>query len=214
MIKQAKVIRAPAEAAVVPLTDVRASADRARVLRKVLADASERAAQVLATAQQRALALTQEAERTAAALRLSAADEGRAQGYAEGLARLALVSRLEAEADQRGLERSVEMARILAERLIGDALASDPVAVAGLAAQALAEVRGARQVKLHANPGDVRALEEHLVGKLAGLSIVADATCGRGDFRVVTDVGTIDANLGVRLDLLSAKLADVLRKGA
>lgn len=214
MIKPAKVIKAPVEAAVTAVAHEPASADRARVLRRVLVDASERAAEVVATAEQRARELTQEAERTAAALQLSAAEEGRARGYAEVLTRLALVARLEAEVDRRGLERSIEMARILAERLIGAALVSDPATVAGLASQALAEVRGARQVKLHANPSDVPALEEHLARELAGLAIVADATCARGDFRVVTDVGTIDAQLGARLDLLTAKLAEVLRKGA
>jgi flagellar biosynthesis/type III secretory pathway protein FliH len=214
MIKQAKVIKGPAASAVVPLAPARDPSHRARVLRKVMVDASERAAQVLASAQQRAHETMRQAEQAASTLRHGAVDEGRARGYAEGLARLALVSRLEAEVDQRGLERSIEMARILAERLIGGALMTEPSVVAGLASQVLTEVRGARQIKLYVHPDHVSALQVHLGQVLAGLSIVADATCGRGDFRAVTDVGTIDAKLGDRLDLLSAKLAEALRKGA
>jgi flagellar biosynthesis/type III secretory pathway protein FliH len=214
VIKQAKIIKAPAASAVATLVHVQHPPKRAQVLRKALVDASERAAQVLAIAQQGARELTRDAEQAASTLRQRAVDEGRAQGYAEGLSRLALVSRLEAEADQRGLERSIEMARILAERLIGGALTTEPSVVAGLASQVLSEVRGARQVKLYVHPDNLAGLRVHLGEVLAGLSIEADATCGRGDFRAVTDVGTIDAKLDDRLDLLTARLAQALRKGA
>lgn len=210
MIKPAKVIKGPSAAAAEPL--VQEPRDRARVLRRALVEASERAESVLAQAEQRARELTREAERAASNLRSSAADEGRARGYAEALARLALVGRLEAEADERGLERTIEIARILAERLIGTALTTDPSVVAGLAAQVLTEVRGARQAKLYVHPADESSLREQV--DASGLSIVADPACGRGDFRVVTDVGTIDAKLGERLDLLVVKLSDALRKGA
>jgi flagellar biosynthesis/type III secretory pathway protein FliH len=214
MIKQATVIKASGASTAVPLVPAQAPSDQARVLRKTLVDASERAEQVLANAEQRARELLRDAERDVSTLRLRAEDEGRARGYAEALSRLALVTRLEVEADQRGLERSIEIARILAERLIGGALTTDPSTVAGLASQVLTEVRGARQVELHVHPADVASLQEHQGRGLAGLSIVADATCARGDFRAVTDVGTIEAKLGDRLDLLTAKLAEALRKGA
>lgn len=214
MIKNAKVIKAPAAAAAVPLAAAEGASDRASVLRKVLVEASERAEQVIARAEQRAQELMRDAERARAALLLAARDEGRAAGYADALARLALVARLEAAEDERGLQRSIEIAKILAERLIGGAIATDQATLASLATQVLAEVRGARRIELHVHPADVAVLQEHLAGVLAGLHLVGDSTCARGDFRAVTDIGTIDAKLGNRLDILAAKLSEVLRKDA
>jgi len=210
MIEPAKGIKGPAASESVPST-TQQDAPRAQVLRRVLVEASERAEQVLAEAELRARQLVSDAERRADDVRRVAVEEGRAQGHAEALARLNVVARLEAEADQRALERSVEMARILAERLIGVALTIDDVAVSGLATQVLSEVRGAHRIELHVHPADVAVLERANL-PASGLAIVADSTCARGDFRAVTDVGTIDAKLGERLDLLAVKLAEVVRK--
>lgn len=211
MIKPAKVIKAPAATESVPVAPTAVTAARANVLRRVLVEASERAEQVLSEAEQRARQLVSDAERSAGDVRRVAVEEGRAQGYAEALARLNIVARLEAEADQRGLDRSVEMARILAERLIGAAVRVDDSAVVGLATRVLTEVRGAHRIELRVHPADVAALERASL-PASGLEIVADDSCGRGDFRAVTDVGTIDAKLGERLDLLAVKLAEALRK--
>ncbi len=184
-------------------------------MRRALVEAEERADVLLAESRKQARELTLEAERVATALREKATEEGRARGYAEVLSRFASLNRLEAETDERGLARSVEMARILAERLIGASIAADEATVAALAGQVLSEVRGARQVKLNAHPADVAVLEEHLgpTGVLHGLTVVADATCSRGSFRIATDVGTMDAQIGERLDLLTVTLGETLRRG-
>lgn len=212
MVKLARVIKGP-DAATVPLAPEPVPFDRARVLRRALVEASERAEQVTARAERHAQQLVRDAEEAAAAARRVAIEEGRALGYAEALARLDVIGRLEAEGDQRGLERSIEMARLLAERLIGRALVSDPGTVADLASQVLSEVRGAHRITLHVHPNDAAVLSEQLGQSLTGVSVVSDATCRRGGFRAVTDVGSIDAELGDRLDLLAAKLAQALRKG-
>lgn len=213
MVQQARVIKRP-DAAAVPLAPESAQFDRARVLRRAFVEASERAEQITARAERHARQLVRDAEEAAAAARRVAIEEGRASGYAEALARLDVIDRLEAESDRRALERSIEMARLLAERLIGRELASDPSAVVDLASQVLSEVRGAHQITLHVHPDDAAALSEHFDQSQTGVAVVSDATCARGDFRVVTDVGSIDAELGDRLDLLAAKLAHALRKGA
>lgn len=213
MIVRAKVLKSPYGATVDALAPTDASPRRARVVRKAIVDASERAAAIVAEATERAARVVAEAEQAAATLRRTAMDEGRAQGYAEVLARVDVVARLEADVDARSMARNVEMARILAERLIGTAVTLEPLAVVDLASQVLAEVRGARQLQLHTHPEDVATLTNAL-GAVPGLSVVPNAGCGRGDFRVVTDVGSIEAKLGERLDLLASKLAEALRKGA
>lgn len=216
MIHRAKVLKAPDASTALPLGRVHSPSNRARVVRRVLVEAEQRAEELLLRVQNEALAVRQAAESSAAALRKAAADEGRAQGYAEVLARFAALARLEAATDARGLARSVELARILAERLIGASIAADENTIVALAEQVLSEVRGARRIELHVNPADLVVLEAQL-GKpsaLDGLTFVANAGCARGNFRIVTDVGTMDAEVGERLDLLAAKLADTLRKGA
>ena len=55
----------------------------------------------------------------------------------------------------RDLDRSIAIAKVLAERLIGRALELDPSVVASIAREALAEARGARRVRLEANALDV-----------------------------------------------------------
>lgn len=213
MIARAKVLKSPYGATVDALAPTDASPRRARVVRKTIVEASARAAAIVAEASERAAHIVAAAERAAADLRGAAVEEGRARGYAEVLSRVEVVARLEADVDARSAGRNVEMARLLAERLIGAAVGLEPLTVAGLASQVLAEVRGARQLQLHVSPDDVATLSRAL-GATPGLVVVPDAGCGRGDFRVVTEVGSIEAKLGDRLDLLAAKLAEALHNGA
>ena len=76
---------------------------------------------------------------------------------------LALAAR-EADFDERNLDRAVELARLLAERLLGEALAIDPARVAALARAALAEARGARRAVIAAHPDDAAELGPRLGG--------------------------------------------------
>lgn len=216
MIHRAKVVKgASAVPLVAPGESEGMVSHRARVVRHVVVEAERRAQELLTTAEEHVRALVERAEREASAQREQAIEEGRARGYGEVLSRFAALQRIEAAADERGLSRSVELARLLAERLIGASIAVDDDTVTALATQVLSEVRGARQITLYANPNDVTVLQAHTQGSgvLHGLRLVADETCERGNFRVSTDVGTMQANIGVRLDLLTAKLAEALRKG-
>lgn len=214
MIHRARVLKGPDVDLASPVGHAEVSANRARVLRRALVEAEERAEVLLRRAKQQASDALSEGESAAQILKQNASEEGRAHGYAEALGRVAALARMEAELDERHLSRSVELARVLAERLLGASIAADSSTVAALAAQVLTEVRGARQIKLYAHPTDVEVLAEKLPTQaLVGLTVHAEAECARGDFRVVTDIGTMDARLGDRLDLLTSKLAETLRKG-
>lgn len=216
MIHRAKIVKSASAEPLLATREAESVAhDRARVVRGVVVEAERQARELLNVAEEHARAIVQRAERDASAKREEAMEEGRARGYDEVLSRFAALERLEAAADERGLSRSIELARLLAERLIGAAVAVDDDTVTALATQVLSEVRGARQVTLFANPDDVTILQPHTQGNgaLRGLRLIADSACERGNFRVATDVGTMEANVGVRLDLLAAKLAETLRKG-
>jgi len=56
----------------------------------------------------------------------------------------------------------VDLAKLLAERLLGESLRVAPEQVVSLAKQALGEARGARRIQLVAHPDDARILEQSL----------------------------------------------------
>lgn len=213
MLKRATVIPAlrATEAEVVAPNVV--PSRRATVVQGKVLEAKERATALVEAAQARAEDIVAQAEQRAKTMAQEAAELGRAEAYAEIIARTAAIGELEARADERNLERSVSLARLLAERLLGERLLLHEDTIALLAQQALSEVRAARSVRLLANPQDAVRLQERLGTMHAGLVVAPEATLARGDFHIVTDVGTIDAPLGERLELLASKLLASLKKG-
>jgi flagellar assembly protein FliH len=139
--------------------------------------------------------------------------EAREQAHAELAARwLALRAgeqkRIGGDADQL-----IALAVALSERLLGAALELDPRRIAELARAVIAEARGARRAVIDAHPLDSAALREHLT--LEGLDVQTvevrdDAALARGELRLHTDVGTIDARLAPRFERLAAALRDAL----
>jgi flagellar biosynthesis/type III secretory pathway protein FliH len=79
----------------------------------------------------------------------------------------------------------------------------------------LAEARGARRVRLIAHPEDATLLQRSLpeLGiDAAALSIETDPSRARGNLRLETDIGVLDAELAPQLDRLVARLARSLPK--
>src|SRR5207237_6293883 len=99
---------------------------------------------------------------------------------------------------ERDLDRAIALARVLAERLIGEAIAQSPETITALARQALAEARGARRVRIEAHPLDAEALRRHLSMVTQALSqgsavvdVVENAELARGSLCVHTDLGAL-----------------------
>jgi flagellar biosynthesis/type III secretory pathway protein FliH len=184
-----------------------------RVVQKELLDAHDHAERLLATATERAALIVSDAERAAAELRLCAEAEGRAEASAAIAARALRLAHNELSADERGLDRSVELARLLAERLLGESLRVAPEQIRSLARQALSEARGARRIKLVAHPEDAHILEQSLA--TMGLDpsttqVRADPHRGRGSLRIETEIGVLDAELAPQLERLALKLRESL----
>jgi flagellar biosynthesis/type III secretory pathway protein FliH len=179
-----------------------------RVVPPGVVDAAEQARDILKRAEHAAQAILTGAREEAAAGKARAADEGRAEAAADFAERsLARVAR-EREHDERALDRLVDLARVLAERLLGTTLELDPSRVAALARQALTEAQGARRIDIVAHPEDAVLLERELdLASVAEVTrIVPDATRTRGSLRFDTDLGTLDADLAPQLDRLAKKL--------
>ena len=182
-----------------------------RVLKKAAADASVLAAEKLALAEARALAIVEGAEARARSVRDAAQLEGQLAAWAELAAAWMKLRAEEADRDARDLDRSIELARAMAERLLGEELGLSPVKVLSIAKQVLTSMRQARRIELRAHPDDAALLsrEARSLG-LEGvpLEIHADPTRTRGSLLVDTDLGTLDANVSLQLDRLVRALRD------
>lgn len=185
----------------------------ARVVPEGVVSASEQARAIVARAEAAASALVAQAETRAAALGAELATRAKSDAATALAARELAVAAREANARERHLDDSVALARLLAERLLGEALRVDPSRVVALARQALTEARGARQVSLAAHPEDVPLLERALAaGELTPLVlVVGDPKRPRGSLRLDTELGTLDAELAPQLDRLAEKLREALR---
>lgn len=199
-----------------PTRELRARLPQGKVASRDVLAAAAQATAIVARAEQRAAELVAAAQAEAATLRLRAEAEGRADAAASLAARSLALAAREAESDERALDRLVEVARLLAERLLGEALELAPDRVLSLARQALAEARGARRVTIVAHPEDAARLERSLagLGLAADTRVVADPRRPRHNLRLETDIGTLDAELAPQLERLALKLRETLGHGS
>lgn len=173
-------------------------------------EAHAAAERLLEAARAEAQAWVDAARAASAEVRHRAAEDGRAEGVASLAAREIELAARVARADAGALDRIVALATLLAERLLGEALAVEPSRVTALARQALAEARGAQRVRVVAHPEDAALLSSDLerLGVPGGaVEVVASAARERGSVRLETDVGVIDGELAPQL----ARLASALR---
>jgi flagellar biosynthesis/type III secretory pathway protein FliH len=187
-----------------------------RVAPKAQVDASAEATRLLAKARVEAQSLIAAAERKAADLKLLAEAEARAEASAKLAAHALSLANHEAKADERALERTVALARLLAERLLGASLAIAPEQVVALAKQALSEARGARRLSIVAHPEDAKLLSQALPSlgvAIETVRILPDGSRGRGSLRIETDIGVLDADLAPQLDRLALRLRETLPHG-
>lgn len=197
----------------VPISGSEAVA-RARVMGREVVDSKEQAMQIVREAEARAGAIVAEAEVVVAGLRAKAIEEGRAEGAA-ALSQAWIRLRAEENArDERDLERSLALARILAERILGETLTLEPERIVEIAKQALLQARLARRIKIVAHPADIATLSREAASlelEPAVVELHADPARSRGSLRFETDLGTLDADLAPQLDRLVATLRDGLR---
>lgn len=206
-LRRARVIKGalPATGEAAPATTLTSPATRGeelgrRVPRATL-DARDDAARILAEARAEATRIGEEAARAA-----------REREIARVAAEVLVLRRTEEERAERELDRTVQLAVLLAERLVGEALRVEPERIAALAAEALRETRGARRVRVEASAEDVATLEG-LVAEL-GLDVAEvapSAELGRGSLVVHTELGRVDARLAPQLARLAEALREALR---
>jgi flagellar biosynthesis/type III secretory pathway protein FliH len=200
---------------VTPLAgDTAQQGDRgAVILRREVLAAKREAETILEHAEKQAQQLLQQTEQQARSAREAAERAGYEAGLALAVEQVVRVARKEEELDQRALSRSIEIAQLLAERVVGKTLNESPDALAEMARAALEEVRGARQVRFLVAPDDVECIAQALARDLGSPMLVqveAHPDLQRGDFEMRTDKGVLTAKLADRLRLLAKVLAERL----
>lgn len=146
--------------------------------------------------------------------------DGLARGYADGAARVrAEVERLQQllarfSRPLQALDDDVEqllvaMALDVGRRLAQQTLDADPAGVAVIVRHAIAALaQPVRKAAIHLHPDDAALLQQQGLdgADAADWQLVADASLGRGDCRVITDSAQVDA----RMDTREAGLARAL----
>jgi len=190
---------------------------RARIIKSVFVDSRDtpradrlarRISREVMDAKKEAERIVADARTRATEARAEAAREAREQEIARVAAELLAVRDAEEKRAEREIDRTIEVAVLLAERLVGEALKVEPERIAALAHEALRETRGARRVKIEASPDDVKPLTSVLTEVSISADVVANADLARGSLVVHTDLGRVDA----RLSPVLSRLAEALRE--
>ena len=179
-----------------------------------------RAAVSIDAARNEADALVAQAEAQAEAIRREAAERGRQEGYAEGMAAARTVIDPAAEALRAAAERiellrhevsdavereAMELASAVGEKVLAGALAVEPGRVADVVTGALRGMVERERIVVQVAPEDlelVREAAERISGSLGGLDrleIQAERRVERGGAIVLTPEGEVDARIETKL---------------
>jgi flagellar assembly protein FliH len=211
---RARIVPASDAARARPLLEPGLSDGPRRRIARVEIEARLAAERIVSDAHAEANAIVAEARDKAAASLVEASEEARKEAHAELAAKWLALRQAEQHAIDREGERLVPIAVVLAERLLGASLALDPSLIVDLTRAVLDETRGARRAMVDAHPLDAAELRERLTTNgldLQSVEVRSDEALARGELRLHTDVGTIDARLAPRFERLAATLRDALK---
>jgi flagellar biosynthesis/type III secretory pathway protein FliH len=191
-------------------------AETKRRLAKEAVEASLLAKRILDEARAAASETLRQAREEAARTAADAAKEAREDEVAKLAAGFLALRVADEQRAERDLDRTIGLACVLAERLLGEALERDPARVLALARQALLEARGAHRAVIEASPLDAETLRSHVLsltsaeGSFDALDIRVDPVLSRGSLRIHTNLGDLDAQLTPQLERLAKALRDAL----
>ena len=214
-VERARVIKAGRSAGASASASASAGTETARRIPRVVVDAHAVAAKLVEDAKARAKAIVADAAANATAIAEEVAREARETEIARVAAEVIAVRAGAERRAEKELDRTIEVAGLLAERLVGEAIAVEPARIAALAHDALKETRGARQMRIEASAGDVAALQEVLAALGEGVATIeVSPDLARGSLIVHTELGRVDARLAPQLGRLAAALREVLRESS
>jgi Flagellar assembly protein FliH len=190
---------------------------RGAILPKEVADAKTQVKDLIRQAHADARQILAHAQAQADDLILQQQARARADALCLVVGETLELRKRQVELSKSVLDRSVGFATLLAERLLGEELELSPERIRALARQALKEAAGARQAVIVAHPRDAAELKAGLLGlgaMLDSIGIEEDARLSRGQLRVETELGVIEADLKGQLDRLAVQLKKLLESHA
>jgi len=181
-----------------------------RIVARERLDATVAAAEIVSAAKREAESTRLQAEEDAKQIRANAEQQGYQEGIEQGSTKLAnawlQLKSQQANTDSDSIDRSIAIARLLAERLIGKAIEIDPTIVVDLAKQAMTHLWRSNTITVQAHPNDIPPLQLHfdsLKLPTQQIQITPDPSRSRGCIKFTTDFGELDASLGPQLDILA-----------
>jgi flagellar biosynthesis/type III secretory pathway protein FliH len=218
-LAQGRIVKSPENATTVRI-DLRLQAPAGpsatgRVVPKQIVEASEQAKARIEEAQAKAKQIIAEAERR----REGVLSEAREIANGEAEAKLAQAwirfHARRARAAEEALETNVEMARVLAERILGEQVRLQPESIQAIAMSALKSLGRSRQIRIMASSQSatqLRAILNDLQGRYDIVEIVEESGRPDTDLRFECDLGILDASIGSQLDRLASALRDALSR--
>jgi len=167
-------------------------------------------------AQAAADALLQDAQSQAAEIVARARTDAEAQAREQTIATLLEASAARDLALVDARKQVLELGVAVAGKLLDTALNADPALIETLVHPLLSRVRRARRLELQLHPDDARTLAPRLdalasrSGVGCPIRLQSDASLLRGSCVLVGDLGTLDARVETRLDLVARALEPLL----
>jgi flagellar biosynthesis/type III secretory pathway protein FliH len=174
-------------------------APRGQVLPKVVYEAKQRALQILRAAEQEAQAL-----------RVQAAAAGRADAIAEVSAQYLALCQLQSKEREQRRERSVALAQLLAEQLVGEALRLDRELIGRMAGRLVQQLRGQEAPQLQVHPDDHASVQQQLQSLGLEVLLVSSAEMARGELCLDSPLGRLELRIAPGLERLAARLRTLL----
>lgn len=185
------------------------------VVAREITEAAVRARKIMADAQAHVARERLDFEKDIESIRSDLSNLARTEAESSLTDKLFEVARLRQLMVERAEDDIIALARVLAERVIGEELVLRPEGILLLAKQCIREGRGSSRLSLYAHPADAAYLRQQLdklsVDDAVELQIQSEPELRQGDLRVETDVGTIDARIGTQLANLAAKIRESFR---
>jgi flagellar biosynthesis/type III secretory pathway protein FliH len=214
MTPRARIVRAAEALAPEPLWTAKPSEPQRRRMAREELEARLAADRIVEEARATAHKVLADAHSEAAGAAAVAAREAQAEADAKLAAQWLLLRQAEQARPQQDEDRTITLAVALAERLLVASLELDPTRIGELARAVMAEAGGARRAVIDAHPLDVDPLRSQLSMTpldIQSIEVRQDAELARGELRLHTDLGIIDARLAPRLDRLAAAVRDTFK---
>lgn len=194
---------------------------------ELIKEAEKNAASIIETAEKEAQQIIKNAQDKLKDKLKEAHALGFEQGYKDGLAKadkeaeklyenindlMHQVNQIHEDIAQEAEEQLTKLAVSIAEKIVTTQLDIKPAVIVDMTKKALQSYRQAEQITIYVHPDDENILKQHkgelieMLGENSRLYILGDANLNRGDCRIESEKGFIDASIKTQLEKIGIRL--------